>query len=328
MCRAVMSARRVMIIGEHAPGGLRSSIIGGFRDLGWQVEAVDFGPWNPATLAAAAFRLPYLAGRFRRELSLTVEQRAVGMHWDLVLVVKGPFVNGRTVDHVRRVASAPVVCWNPDSPFDTAISNRGAGIPAAISRYDAYVTWADDVADRLRRAGARKVIVIPFAWDPNVHQPVEGEGRAAGRIVFVGSGTKDRVAVLSRLSHFRPIVYGNQWPEVPGVEVRGPVYGAEMAAVVGEAAWNINILRPQNALSHNMRTFEVPGSGGNQVTAITEDHLRYLAHDPRTRLYATHAELESILDTDPEVLSKRPDNLLVGHTYADRVRTLVDALET
>ncbi len=323
-----MSTRSVMIIGEDAPGGLRNSIIGGFRELGWSVEPVPLGPWRPALLAAAAFRLPRLASRFRHELRQAVEEHSASRHWEMVLVVKGPFVDGRTVDHLRRVTSAPVVCWNPDSPFDAAVSNRGAGIPAAINTYDAYVTWADDVADRLRRGGARNVIVVPFAWDPNVHQPVEGEGRAAGRIVFVGSGTKDRVAVLARLSRFRPIVYGNQWPEMPGVEVRAPVYGAEMSAVVGEAAWNLNILRPQNATSHNMRTFEVPGAGGNHVTALTDDHREYLGHDPRTCLYATHDELESILAMDPASLPTRPEDVLMGHTYAARVHTLLERLET
>lgn len=321
-----MSGGNVMVVGEDAPGGLRNSIIDGFRAVGWHVAPVALGPWSPAVLASVAFRLPLLAGRFRGVLRQAVEEGSAGQQWDLVVVVKGPFVDGRTVDHLRRVTSAPVVCWNPDSPFDEAISNRGAGIPAAIGRYDAYVTWADEVADRLRRAGVRKVIVIPFAWDPNVHQPVAGDGRAAGRIVFVGSGTKDRAAVLARLARFRPIVYGNQWPDIPGVEIRAPVYGAQMSAVVGEAAWNINILRPQNATSHNMRTFEVPGAGGNQVTSSTDDHRAYLGDDPRTCLYSSHAELESILGTDPAILPARPDDLLVDHTYTARVRMLLDSL--
>ena len=166
---------RIVVVGEPAPGGLRSSLISAFTMLGRKVDTIDWGPWRPAQLAAAAFRAPRLAARFRRHLRHEIDQLADGGETDLVLVVKGTFLDTRTIEHFRRRLAAPVVCWNPDSPFDGAVSNRGAGIPSAIGAYDTYVTWADDVAERLALQSAH-VIVIPFAWDSEIHRPTAGRG--------------------------------------------------------------------------------------------------------------------------------------------------------
>jgi hypothetical protein len=313
------------MIGDPVPGGLRNSIASSFAALDWKVETLDWGPWRPARLASAAFRAPWLAAGFRRRLRRQVDVLADAGSADLVVVVKGPLIDSRTVDHLRARLSAPVVCWNPDSPFDGAVSNRGAGIPDAVGAYDTYITWADDVAERLRRSNPY-VVIIPFAWDPLVHRPTAGRGAADGRIVFVGTGTTDRVAVLSRIAHLRPLVFGERWPPVRGVEIHPPVFGDEMSAVIGEARWNLNILRPQNARSHNMRSFEVPGAGGNQVATRTADHERFLGRDSRTQLFSSHGELEAVLRMDPDELGLRAIDLLDGHTYVDRVRTLLVAL--
>ena len=218
------------------------------------------------------------------------------------------------------------MCWNPDSPFDDAISNCGAGIPQAIGRYDAYITWAEDVAERLSAVAAR-VLVIPFAWDPEIMQPTPGHGAAAGRIVFIGTGTKERISVLGSLAHLRPLVFGDRWPRIEGVDIRSPVRGAEFCRIVGEAKWNLNLLRPQNARSHNMRTFELVGAGGSQVARERTTMRRFLGHDGRTVLFQGKKELESILRSDPCDRPPRSPALLEGHTYGDRVRQVLDELK-
>ena len=313
---------RIVVVGEPAPGGLGSSIISAFTMLGRSVGVVDWGPWRPAQLASAAFQAPRLAGGFRRRLRQEVDRLAGGDEADLVQVIKEPLLDTRTIEHFRKRMAAPVVCWNPDSPFDGAVSNRGAGIPSAIGAYDTYVTWADDVAERLALQSAH-VIVVPFAWDSEIHRPTAGRGLTEGRIVFVGTGSKERVELMRKIAHLRPLVFGNQWPAIEGVEIHPPAVGVEMSAIVGEAQWNLNPLRPQNARSHNTRTFEVPGAGGNQLAPHTGDHERFLGSDSRTLLFHSHGELESILRSDPAELAPRQDDLLTEHTYVARVRKLL-----
>jgi hypothetical protein len=194
-----------------------------------------------------------------------------------------------------------------------------------IEAYDAYATWADDVAERLAAVAAR-VLVIPFAWDPDIVCPTAGRDVAAGRIVFIGTGTRERVASLQGLVHLRPMVFGTGWPKIEGVDIRPPVRGFELCSIVGEAKWNLNLLRPQNARSHNMRTFELVGAGGNQVAPHTEDHRKFLGGDSRTVLFRSMGELESILRSNPWDRPPRLPALLDGHTYCDRVKQLLTDL--
>lgn len=316
---------RLVLIGEPAKEGLRNSLITAFRSCGCIVDSLDLGPWEPAWLASAAYRQPMLGIGFRRRFRRQADKLAEKGPADLVLVCKGALLNRRSINYLRCRFASPVICWNADSPFDRAISNRGGGIPETIRAYDAYITWADDVAERLSAAAAR-VIVIPFAWDPGLMRPTAGYGLASGRIVFIGTGTRERSVSLRSLAHLNPLIFGNGWPKIEGVDIRPPVTGLNFSRVVGEAKWNINLLRPQNARSHNMRTFELVGSGGTQVAPLTNDHQRFLSNDSRTVLFRDMRELESILRSDPHELGPRLPNVLEGHTYADRAKRLLSEL--
>jgi hypothetical protein len=196
---------------------------------------------------------------------------------------------------------------------------------SAIAAYDAYITWTHDVAEQL--LPMTRVIVIPFAWDPELMPSTPGHGVAAGRIVFIGTGSRERCDQLAGLAHLRPLVFGNQWPTIDGLDIRPPILGLSFCRIVGEAKWNLNLLRPQNARSHNMRTFELAGAGGTQVAPYTDDHQRFLGSDSQTVLFRTSRELEDILRSDPTEYPPRHPALLKEHTYTDRARQLLNTLK-
>lgn len=314
--------RRIVVVGTPAEAGLRGSVVTALKHSGYVIDVLDLGPWRPGWLVSAAFRQPVFGEGFRRDFRKRVGALADRGAADLVVVFKGTMLDPRSIDYVRLRLDCPVVCWNPDSPFDDAVSNSGAGIRRAIGAYDAYITWADDVAERLSVKAAR-VLVVPFAWDPEVMKPTAGDGLAAGRIVFIGTGTADRADWLKGLAHLRPMVFGNGWSKIGGVDIHPPVFGSTFCKIVSEAKWNINLLRPQNARSHNMRSFELVGSGGNQAAPLTNDHKRFLGADTRTLLFQTKEELESILRSDPREMAPRHPDLLRGHTYCDRACQLL-----
>ena len=316
---------RIVVAGVSVESGLRNSLVSAFRRGGSTVSVLDLGACSPAWVMSAAFRQPVLALGIRREFRRRIDLLAEDGPADLVLVFKGAFVDPRLVDYLRSRLGCPVACWNPDSPFDDAVSNYGAGIPRAVAAYDIYITWANDVAERLSTV-AKRVLVIPFAWDQELMQPLPGRGVAADRIAFIGTGTRERGAMLQSLAHLRPVVFGARWPNIDGVEIRPPVMGAEFCRIAGEARWNINLLRTQNSRSHNMRTFELVGAGGTQVAPYTDDHRTYLANDPRTILFRDKKQLESILRSDPADRPPRSPTLLEGHTYNDRAKQLLEVL--
>lgn len=309
----------VLLLGEVAEGGLAGSLGRAFSELGWHVRPLVWGPWRPSGLASIALRAPAAGAPFRVRLRRTIDEQAAESV-DLVLVVKGALLNWRVIDYVRRRMGAPVVCWNPDSPFDPATSNRGGGIAQAVGAYDGYVTWAEDVAEELHRYNNR-VAVIPFGWDPHLHFREAGEGSAERRVVFVGTWTADRQRWIQQLAPWQPVVFGNQWPAMPGIEIRPAIAGRSLRQAIGGAHWNLNFLRPQNAMSHNMRTFEIPACGGPQLAQHSRDHDRYLAGTPSV-LFRTADELASLVAEDPPKTVTQRD-WLANNRYSARVAAML-----
>ncbi|MGI8806351.1 MAG: CgeB family protein [Acidimicrobiales bacterium] len=314
----------VLVIGQEHIGGLASSLSSGFRDLGWDARHVKWGPWRPVLLSRLAARASSMAEPFRYQLRRQVAAAARDRTFDLVVVVKGPFLDASTISAIRRSTGAPLVCWNPDSPFDGSMSNSGGGMAAAIPLYDAYVTWADEVAERLQ-ARARHVEVIPFGFDPHMHFHEPSAGIAEDRLVFIGTATAERQAWLSRLATWEPAIFGNGWEPSPGLDIRAPVFGSEFRSVVGEARWNLNLLRQQNRTSHNMRTFEIPGCGGRQLAPMSADHERF-QESTKAGLFADFDELTALLDSTPPASPLDTPERLENHSYRSRVAVLVDHL--
>jgi hypothetical protein len=316
----------VLVIGQDHVGGLAPSLCNGFRDLGWDVSFVKWGPWRPVLLSRLAVRAASMAEPFRYRLRKQVASMAADRVLDVVVVVKGPFLNAETIAAIRKAGRAPVVCWNPDSPFDDSMSNSGGGLADAIALYDGYVTWAEDVAEKLRRH-TTEVAVIPFGFDPHVHFYEQGFGTAADRLVFIGTGTPERRDWLTRLEQWKPVVFGNGWDDSPGLDIRPPVFGTEFRRVVGEARWNLNLLRPQNCTSHNMRTFEIPGCGGRQLAPRSPDHERFAA-STGARLFGDFDELEALLDSTPPPGGMEQGGRLADHSYRSRAAELVKQLKS
>lgn len=317
--------RNLLIIGEDAYAGLKSSLIRGFEKLDWKVKSISLYKVMPPNFERMAFRFSYLAEIFRTRFEKIIVSVPQLSDIDLVVVVKGAFMSKYLIRLLKEKTGAIIVCWNPDSPFDFAISNRGSSLKSMIKYYDYYVTWAEDVCEQIK-ASNNRCFVIPFAWDNFIHFPVTGTGIASGRIVFIGTGSRQRVHLISRLAFLRPIVFGDSWPQINGVELRSPIYGDIMSSVVNEAKWNLNLLRPQNIFSHNMRTFELPGAGGNQVVKSTRDHREFLRSDSRTLLYDSFDELVDILKSDPNLLEARNRSFLNGNSYVDRVQMLLNVI--
>jgi len=314
---------KVVIIGDNVRGGLAQAIRAGFLDLGWRAELVPWGGWQVTSKLRLAYRRPRLAGR---QLSAQSVDLANSLEpCDMVLVVKGPFFTDWTVEIIRRTTGAAVVCWNPDSPYDDAISNCGAGIPSAIQAYDLYVTWTDEVARLLART-ARRVSVVPFGWDRHLFYPERGQdSELDSRVVFIGSWTKERAVWLRGIAHHHPVVFGDRWPPIDGVDIRRPAYGGIFRAAAGTARVALNFLRPQNRNSHNMRTFELLGCGAYQVAERSKDHELLLeAHG--YPLFSNLEELDALLADPTLPSSPGTPTWLEKHDYLSRVRTLLSAL--
>jgi len=259
---------RVLILGEDAPGGLMGSYERGFTELGIETQtfclARAYESSVPAIRSRALRRVaePVVLSAFNEK----VARDLTGVEFDLVLVIKGHRLSSTTIHRIRESARAPVVNFYPDDPFSKERSNRLAYGPNVLAAYDACFTFARHLIPEYERAGVGQVEYLPFARDPALHAPVASREKPAFDVVFVGNLDPDRVKCLDALAQdYRVGVFGERTATVvptgsalARATFAPAAYGDDLARALACGAISLNVMRPQNSRSHNMRSFESP----------------------------------------------------------------------
>jgi hypothetical protein len=86
------------------------------------------------------------------------------------------------------------------------------------------------------------------------------------KLCFLGNPDKERVQFIEQLANSLPIgVYGNDWNKHTihsNITCFGPVYRDGFWKTLYRYRVQLNLMRPHNPASHNMRSFEIPAVGG------------------------------------------------------------------
>ena len=331
---------RVLILGEEAPGGLMGSYARAFVELGATVRtycvAKAFRAIMPALRTRALRRVaePVLLGLFNERV-LADHRHAEA---DLVVVLKGHRLQPETVDRLRDVADAPIVNFYPDDPFSVERSNRLAFGTPVLAAYDACFTFAQHLIPDYDRAGARATYYLPFARDPALHGPVDPPATQDFDVVFVGNLDAHRVRCLEAIAlRHRIGVFGERTHAVvpKGTALSraafGPAaYGADLSRALARGAISLNVMRPQNARSHNMRSFESPACAAFTVSQRTEELGALFTEGEEVACFSTIEELCDKIDrwlgdrAGRDRIARAGHERVRGETYARRAATMLE----
>jgi spore maturation protein CgeB len=136
------------------------------------------------------------------------------------------------------------------------------------------------------RAAAQAVHYLPFARDPALHAPVGEPPPPSFDVVFVGNLDADRVTYLDALARdYRVGVFGERMTSVKiprgsalaRATFAPAAYGGNLARALACGAISLNVMRPQNARSHNMRSYESPACGAFTLSQRTPELVELFA---------------------------------------------------
>jgi len=292
--------------------------------LGCKVEAFDL------------LQRPGLLGRLsgRSDLRTRLRKAVELARADMVLVIGGPELDRELVEDLRRGLGIPWINWFPDDLRSVAEALRR--MPA----YDHVFVASTDVAARARAALGRAVPVVPLAADPSVYRPLRSRDQYRANVVFAGSATARREALLTSLVEFGLALWGPGWRttslrdycrgEVPNTMDYVRAYGGASVAI------NIHHLASGNGASEshlNQRVFEVAAIGVPQVVdarADLETHFEpgrdlLVFHDADELRRVVQAALQDLPAAEQTGVSARRE-VLARHTYMHRLRIILDAV--
>jgi len=228
---------------------------------------------------------------------------------DIVWVFKGVDLQPETLIQIKELG-IKIVNYNPDHPFiRTFRSGGGNEIENAIPLYDLIFCYSKDLIKEIEERFSPKIqlVHLPFGYDiPKETQQkadeIDLEVEEVKKLCFIGGPDSElRFQLLSELiKRDLPIdIYGLGWDKYFGrakknFRVFTGVYGEDYWLTLKRYRAQINIFRPHNINSHNMRSFEIPAIGGIQLAPDSIEHREFFQVDKEIKLYTSVEELEAI----------------------------------
>lgn len=258
--------------------------------------------------------------------------------YDSVMVFKGSDLLHSSLKSINS-KGIKTVCLNGDSPFNMLSSNKN--ILQCISEYSFYVCWSKSEKNYLEKNNNANTVLMPFACEkiesddkPDLNYDLKNS------MVFIGAWDKERELFIKELNIKKMVIFGPGWEKSDKFFLKSFTVCTkrltlnQMSYIYANSLCALNILRPQNQDSHNMKTFEITGMGCCMIAPNTPDHMRFFDEHDSVFLFDEISEIEptflKISQISKEELKKKclrtKNKILKKHSYVARVHELKDLL--
>jgi spore maturation protein CgeB len=337
-----MKSHRILVIGPSYKGTLPESYARAFERLG--MEVVHFDDERELFRAASFANNRVLRRAFRSrlwaKLNRATIETAEAVRPSLIFAVRASYLEAETVAGIRKSLGVAFVNHYPDNPYigvpldPREPSTQRRDLIDVLREYSTVWMWERTLLQRLKedRVAAE---FLPFGVDPELFRPqaasesllCEDCGREHD-VVFVGTYTRSRLSELARVRQHSVAIWGNSWPKIWKSPLthrsHAPVYGNAVARIYGAAPISLNVLNAESLEGHNMRTFEVPASGGVMLARYTLAQAEFFPENEAAAYYRSPDEIDSKIEwllgdaALRERIRRNGVQLAASHTYDHR----------
>jgi len=304
-----------------------------FASLGYDVLHVNSyeGVAHPLLSRLAHTRVSFFNANFylnrRFQVNKTVLELARNFDPDFIMVFKGEFISNTTLEGLSRTYNTYL--FYPDMyKFKPLLKNR-------LRLFKAVFTAANR-KEFYYKLGARRVVTVPWACDPELHRKIET--RKIYDVSFVGTAYRERKKMIDNINGVS--VFGDFWDRKlyffkghdAKKKVFPPVFGEDYIRVINQSKISLNLQAKANIVADapTMRTFEVAGCGGFQLS----DYLPSLAeYFPFVPTYKTVGELKEFINyyltndaEREEIAIKSQEKCYKFYKYTDAAAKIVSNL--
>lgn len=267
----------------------------------------------------------------RKDVTVRLDQAIRHAGPDLVLVTDSEVLREGAPGLLRKSSRARWAHWFPWH------ENVTAGLLRSVGDGDLVFVAGAHRAAWLAQSSGRTVHTLDAACDPSVHRPLRVREPFRANVVFAGTATPYREALLTQLVEFGLALWGPGWKKSSLREYcRGDLLSMDnyVRAYAG-ATLAINLHRneggaePGDAL--NARLFEIAGIG---VPQVVEPHVDLAGHFvPGDEVLTYHgleelkARIRQHLDDQvarEKMAAAARRSVLQRHTWMHRMRSLLE----
>lgn len=287
------------------------------------------------------FRLGYR--KIYQTINKELREQIAQINPDILFVFKGMEIFPETLVWTKN-REIKLVNYNPDNPF--IFSGRGSGnknITASISLYNIHLTYNQEVKKRIETEFNIPTGILPFGFE--ISNELYNECCQEQEIIkacFIGNPDGFRAKFILQIAEggINLDVYGHSWSKYiqhPNINIFEPVYGIEFWKTLRKYRVQLNLMRPHNPESHNMRSFEIPGVGGIQLAPDTPDHKTYFEPGKEFFLYANidecASQIKKLLALKANEAMEirgfaRMRSINSGYSYKDRTIQALEKIKT
>jgi spore maturation protein CgeB len=261
---------------------------------------------------------------------------------DIIWVFKGMEIFPETLQWAKKKGIF-LINYNGDSPF--IFSGKGSGnanVTGSMALYDLFLTYNSEDKKQMESELKVRSEILPFGFelDEGVFRKLE-KTEEINKVCFLGNPDELRGRFLTGLadSDVKIDVYGNNWKQFVNhrnISTFSAVYGEEFWYTLRKYRVQLNLMRPHNMTSHNMRTFEAAGAGAIQLAPDTPDHRIYFKEKEQILLFndvaSCYGIIVHLLNLDHEDAKKirtnaRQRSLSGGYSYQCRSKQALTYLK-
>jgi len=327
---------RLAIVGNPGEAHVGAHFLSAARELGLDGQLLDANEaQSPSRLMRALLwrlgRRPARLGAFSRDVVRKVELfRATHLLTTGFAPVSAAGLASLGDRGVARLN------FLTDDPWNPAQSSPWFG--KVLRSYEVVFSPRRQNLEDLRRHGCRRVEYVPFAYDPVLHAPAEGATaeEQAVDVIFAGGADADRLPYARALvvAGLNVALYGGYWDRHVDLRPhwRGHADLATLCRVTPAAKLVLCLVRRANRDGHAMRSFEAPAMRGCLLMEDTPEHQELFGADGECAVY--FRDLPEMVAKAKDLLPRTEERARLaaaahrricagGHTYADRLRTML-----
>ena len=327
---------KILVVGSDRIEALENPYVQYLREIGSEVSIFPaqvkfYKYYEKSILNKLIYRLG-ISG-ILKSINKELKEKIETLTPDLIWVFKGMEILPSTLCWAKQ-RGIKLVNFNPDNPF--VFSGRGSGnknVTDSIGLFDLHFTYNHWVKEEFGRRFGIPVADLPFGFDiPEAIYQAAVDQKEVLKVCFLGNPDEGRALFITQLADAGlPIdVYGNNWKKFVrhnNISIHNSVFGTEFWKVLRKYRVQLNLMRPHNPDSHNMRSFEVPGVGGIMLAPMTKEHPEFFAADKEAFFYrnleeavekARHLIQLSEKEAGEIRSAARSRSLSSGYSYRDR----------